>query len=127
MTADVIQFRPRRSCFTCEHAMTGELSGLFCDRFREYVDPDEARSCLEYTQGVSMGKKREEAKRRHPAAQRLEIDAADVEAYLASLHTSAWGRTFSTTKKDHRDAAVNYILDTITGVLRAAERRNDAS
>jgi len=127
MNAEVIQLRPRRSCFACSSATSGDFSGLFCAEYREYVDPSDAEQCDAYRQGVSMNKKREEAKRLHPAAQ-VAVEPKDIEAYLVALHTSAWGRSFSITKQDHRDEAVDYIMGTINGVLSAsAVRRNSAS
>lgn len=145
MNAEVIQFPgPRRSCFNCESAMTGQLSGVFCDFYREYVEPSEARLCPHYTEGTCVQmivkKSRKEAMANHPSATAhtdaptevrvteqmlldIEILPQDVEAYLMSRGASAWGRVFSLTKPDHREQAVDYLLQVIQGVQAAADER----
>lgn len=50
------------------------------------------------------------------------------EAYIESLHTTCWGRSFEVkSKRSSMPEAANFLADAVEGVLQKEEEMRDAS
>jgi hypothetical protein len=108
VTATVIPISTgRRFCFD------------YCRQYDCFIDDERiAQNCSEFETEKQVNTGQNRARRMHPSGQTrpTKINTDQVKAYIASLHSTLFGRSFMVTKPEGLDAAAEWIVEMFEAV-----------